>query len=57
LLPRAVKSPRARRRLRQSEIIAADIRVGGDEATAAKIDVTSEAEWVELIANTGLINC
>src|SRR5215469_5779483 len=33
-----------------AEIIAANIRAGGDEATAAKIDVTSEAEWFELIA-------
>jgi hypothetical protein len=33
-----------------AEIVAADIRAGGGEATAAKIDVTSVAEWVDLIA-------
>ncbi|HEY4043541.1 MAG TPA: SDR family oxidoreductase [Rhodopila sp.] len=33
-----------------AERVAADIRVGGGEATAAKIDVTSEAEWKDLIA-------
>jgi NAD(P)-dependent dehydrogenase (short-subunit alcohol dehydrogenase family) len=34
----------------EAEIVAADIRVGGKEAMAAKIDVTSESEWVGLIA-------
>ena len=33
----------------EAEIVAADIRAGGQEAMAAKIDVTSEAEWVGLI--------
>ena len=33
-----------------AERVAADIRAGGGEATAAKIDVTSEAEWKGLIA-------
>jgi NAD(P)-dependent dehydrogenase (short-subunit alcohol dehydrogenase family) len=33
-----------------AEIVAADTRTGGEEAIAAKTDVTSEAEWVELIA-------
>ena len=33
-----------------TERVAADIRAGGGEATAAKIDVTSEVEWMELIA-------
>jgi NAD(P)-dependent dehydrogenase (short-subunit alcohol dehydrogenase family) len=33
-----------------AERVAADIRAGGGEATAAKIDVTSEAEWRDLIA-------
>jgi NAD(P)-dependent dehydrogenase (short-subunit alcohol dehydrogenase family) len=32
------------------EIVAADIRAGGKEAMAAKIDVTRESEWVGLIA-------
>jgi 3-hydroxybutyrate dehydrogenase len=32
------------------ETVAADIRVGDGEATAAKIDVTNEAEWIDLIA-------
>jgi NAD(P)-dependent dehydrogenase (short-subunit alcohol dehydrogenase family) len=32
------------------EIIAADIRAGGGHATAAKIDVTSEAESIDFIA-------
>src|SRR4029077_8062355 len=34
----------------EAEIVAADIRTGGEEAMAAKIDVTSESEWVGLIA-------
>src|SRR5712675_1946070 len=34
----------------EAEIVAADIRAGGKEAIAAKIDVTSESEWVGLIA-------
>ena len=33
-----------------AEMVAADIRAGGEEATAAKIDVTSEADWIGLIA-------
>jgi NAD(P)-dependent dehydrogenase (short-subunit alcohol dehydrogenase family) len=33
----------------EAEIVAADIRAGGTEAIAAKIDVTSEPEWVGLI--------
>src|SRR5947209_4195888 len=33
-----------------AEIVAADIRAGGGDATAAKIDVTNEAEWIDLIA-------
>src|SRR5208282_2388359 len=33
-----------------AERVAAEIRAGGGEATAAKIDVTSEAEWRALIA-------
>src|SRR4029077_11223457 len=32
------------------EMVAADIRASGEEAVAAKIDVTSESEWVGLIA-------
>jgi NAD(P)-dependent dehydrogenase (short-subunit alcohol dehydrogenase family) len=32
------------------EIVASDIRAGGAEAMAAKIDVTSESEWMDLIA-------
>jgi NAD(P)-dependent dehydrogenase (short-subunit alcohol dehydrogenase family) len=32
-----------------AETVAADIRAGGGEATAAKINVTSEAEWIDLI--------
>jgi NAD(P)-dependent dehydrogenase (short-subunit alcohol dehydrogenase family) len=32
-----------------AERVVADIRAGGAEATAAKIDVTSEAEWAGLI--------
>src|SRR5437764_10866832 len=35
---------------REAQIVAADIRAGGEEAMAAKIDVTSESEWVGLIA-------
>src|ERR1700738_3454329 len=34
----------------EAEKVAADIRAGGEEALAAKIDVTSESEWVGLIA-------
>jgi NAD(P)-dependent dehydrogenase (short-subunit alcohol dehydrogenase family) len=34
----------------EAERVAAGIRADGGEATAAKIDVTSEAEWVALIA-------
>src|SRR6266478_1001927 len=34
----------------EAEIVVADIRAGGEEAMAAKIDVTSESEWVGLIA-------
>ena len=30
--------------------MAADIRAGDGEATAAKIDVTNEVEWIDLIA-------
>ena len=33
-----------------AEMVAADIRAGGGEATAAKFDVTSEADWIGLIA-------
>ena len=33
-----------------AEMVAADIQAGGEEATAAKIDVTSEADWIGLIA-------
>ena len=36
----------------EAETVAAAIRGGGSEATAAKIDVTSEAEWAALIAKT-----
>src|ERR1700736_308547 len=35
-----------------AEAVVASIRAGGGAATAAKIDVTSEAEWVGLIAKT-----
>jgi NAD(P)-dependent dehydrogenase (short-subunit alcohol dehydrogenase family) len=35
-----------------AEAVAADIRANGGEAMAAKIDVTSEAEWIGLIAKT-----
>jgi NAD(P)-dependent dehydrogenase (short-subunit alcohol dehydrogenase family) len=34
----------------EAERVAAEIRAGGGEATAAQIDVTSEAEWKGLIA-------
>src|SRR6266446_4891594 len=34
----------------EAEMVAADIRASGEEAMAAKIDVTSESEWVGLIA-------
>ena len=34
----------------EAEMVAADIRAGGQEAMAAKIDVTTESEWVGLIA-------
>jgi NAD(P)-dependent dehydrogenase (short-subunit alcohol dehydrogenase family) len=34
----------------EAEMVAADIRAGGQEAIATKIDVTSEPEWVGLIA-------
>src|SRR5205085_3311412 len=34
----------------EAEIVAADIRAGGEEAMAGKIDVTSESEWMGLIA-------
>jgi hypothetical protein len=36
-----------------AEIVAADIRAGGGDATATKIDVTSEPDWIDLIANVG----
>jgi NAD(P)-dependent dehydrogenase (short-subunit alcohol dehydrogenase family) len=36
----------------EAERVVAAIRGGGGEATAAKIDVTSEAEWAGLIAKT-----
>ena len=39
----------------EAETVAAAIRGGGGEATAAKIDVTSEAEWAGLIAKTSAI--
>ncbi len=35
-----------------AERVAADIRANGGEATAAQIDITSEAEWTALIAKT-----
>jgi NAD(P)-dependent dehydrogenase (short-subunit alcohol dehydrogenase family) len=35
----------------EAEIVAADIRAGGGEAMAAKLDVTKEAEWKNLTAN------
>src|SRR3954469_14768345 len=37
---------------RDAERVAADIRAAGGEAIAAKIDVTSEPEWVALIGKT-----
>ena len=33
----------------EAEIVASDIRAGGAEAMAAKIDVTSESDWMDLI--------
>src|SRR5207247_1386453 len=39
-------------RAADAETVVAAIRAGGGEATAAKIDVTSEAEWAGLIAGT-----
>jgi NAD(P)-dependent dehydrogenase (short-subunit alcohol dehydrogenase family) len=33
-----------------AETVAADIRTDDGEATAAKIDVTKEAEWIDLVA-------
>jgi NAD(P)-dependent dehydrogenase (short-subunit alcohol dehydrogenase family) len=36
----------------EAETVVAAIRDGGGEAIAAKIDVTSEAEWADLIAKT-----
>jgi hypothetical protein len=35
---------------RDAERVAADIRAAGGEATAARIDVTNEAQWKDLIA-------
>src|SRR3979409_2682886 len=35
-----------------AEAVVTDIRTSGGEAIAAKIDVTSEAEWIGLIAKT-----
>ena len=32
----------------EAEMVAADIRAGQQKAIAAKIDVTSESEWVEI---------
>jgi hypothetical protein len=32
-----------------AKTVAADIRAGDGEATTAKIDVTNEAEWIDLI--------
>jgi NAD(P)-dependent dehydrogenase (short-subunit alcohol dehydrogenase family) len=37
---------------KEAEAVAADIRAGGGNAIAATIDVTSEPEWVALIAKT-----
>jgi NAD(P)-dependent dehydrogenase (short-subunit alcohol dehydrogenase family) len=34
-----------------AEILAADIRAGGGDAQATKIDVTNEVEWMDLLAN------
>lgn len=36
----------------QAEAVAADIRAGGGDASAATIDVTSEPQWMDLIAQT-----
>jgi NAD(P)-dependent dehydrogenase (short-subunit alcohol dehydrogenase family) len=36
----------------RAEAVAADIRAGGGQAVAATLDVTSEADWVALIAKT-----
>ncbi len=36
----------------QADAVAADIRAGGGQAVAATLDVTSEADWVALIAKT-----
>jgi NAD(P)-dependent dehydrogenase (short-subunit alcohol dehydrogenase family) len=36
----------------QAEAVAADIRANGGDSLAATIDVTSESEWVALIAKT-----
>ena len=36
----------------QAEAVAADIRAGGDDATSATIDVTSEQNWLALIGKT-----
>jgi NAD(P)-dependent dehydrogenase (short-subunit alcohol dehydrogenase family) len=33
----------------EAEMVASDIRAGGKEAMAAKIDVTSESKWMDLI--------
>jgi NAD(P)-dependent dehydrogenase (short-subunit alcohol dehydrogenase family) len=35
----------------EAERVAADIRAAGGEATAARVDVTSEPEWVAVIGN------
>jgi len=37
---------------KEAEVVAADIRASGGNAIAATIDVTSEPEWVALIAKT-----
>jgi NAD(P)-dependent dehydrogenase (short-subunit alcohol dehydrogenase family) len=34
----------------EAEMVAADIRASGEEAMAAKLDVTNESEWMNLIA-------
>ena len=34
----------------EAEMVAADIRASGEEAMAAKLDVTNESEWINLIA-------
>src|SRR5881227_1895487 len=34
----------------EAEMVASDVRAGGKEAMAEKIDVTSESEWADLIA-------